>query len=135
MDDLFAKIIRGEIPSTKIYEDENTFAFLDITPVNKGHVLVIPKTFYRNILDIEEEDWCRLMETVRTIATAVKKATNADGINIVMNNEPAGGQEVFHAHVHIVPRFNGDGMVQKPKRTEYGEGEKEKYGEMITSAL
>lgn len=135
MDDLFIKIIKGEIPSTKVYEDEDTFAFLDINPVNLGHVLIIPKKFYRNVLDIEEKDWGLLMETVRKIAVAVKAATKADGINVYMNNEPAGGQEVFHAHVHVIPRFNGDGMLSKAKHTEYKEGEQEKYGEMIRNKI
>lgn len=135
MDDLFVKIIKGEIPSTKIYEDENTFAFLDTDPVNKGHALVIPKKLYRNVLDIEKEDWGRLMETVRKIAIAIKTATKADGINIYMNNEAAANQKVFHAHVHIIPRFDGDNMITPAKHVEYKDGEKDEYGEMIKNEL
>lgn len=110
MDDtIFGKIIRREIPADIVYEDDETLAFLDITPVNPGHTLVIPKKAARNVLDIDAASWGKVMETVRKIAPAVKAATEADGINLMMNNEAPAGQVVFHAHVHIIPRFKNDG--------------------------
>ena len=135
MDDLFLKIIRGEIPSSKVYEDEHTFAFLDIHPHNKGHVLVIPKTQYRNILDIEEETFCTLMKTVRKLAPAIMKATGAEGINIGMNNEKAAGQEIFHAHIHVIPRYSGDNVYQHARHTSYEKGEMDAVAESIKKAL
>ena len=108
-DCLFCGIIAGEIPSEKVYEDDATYAFLDIHPVNRGHALVIPKTHATNIYDIPREDFCTLMETVRHLAPVVKGAVNADGINLAMNNDSAAGQLIFHAHIHIIPRFDTDG--------------------------
>ncbi len=106
---IFTKIIRGEIPSEKIYEDQDTFAFLDITPVNSGHVLVVPKLQYETIFEAPKESWSAVMETVRMLAPKIKAALSADGINIMMNNGSAAGQVVPHVHVHIIPRFKGDG--------------------------
>ncbi|MFC1730830.1 HIT family protein [candidate division KSB1 bacterium] len=134
MNDLFLKIIKGEIPSEKIYEDDKTYAFLDINPNNPGHTLVIPKESSRNIFDIKEEDWQALMETVRKLAPSIKEAMQADGINIHMNNEPAAFQEVFHTHIHIIPRFKDDGF--KPfGGTPYKEGEEKRVGEKIRSII
>ena len=135
MNDLFLKIIKGELPSAKIYEDEHTFAFLDINPHNKGHALVVPKTQYRNILDIPEDVLCALMKTVRKLAPAIMKATKADGLNLGMNNEKAGGQEILHAHVHIVPRFENDGIYKGAKHTSYSPGEREALAEIIRKEI
>ena len=104
---IFAKILRGEIPCTKIYEDENTFAFMDIMPRCDGHCLVLPKAPARNIFDIDPSDLASVMETTQKLSRAVMKAFDADGITIKQSNESAGDQAVFHLHVHIVPRFNG----------------------------
>jgi len=133
-DDLFLKIVKGEIPSHKIYEDEYTFAFLDIAPNNHGHTLVIPKERFKDIYDIPEETLCRVMNAVKKVSVAVKKATNADGINIAMNNEPAAGQIVLHAHIHVIPRFKDDGYKHWGKK-EYKEGEAEKVAEKIRAEL
>jgi histidine triad (HIT) family protein len=133
-DAIFAKIIRREIPAHIIFEDEKTLAFLDISPVNQGHVLVIPKEPARNILDIDPANWAALMETVRRLAKIVKEVTGADGINIDMNNEAAAGQIVFWAHVHIVPRFVGDMHVTR-QHTTYGDGEAEAMAERLRAAL
>lgn len=135
MDDIFLKIVRGEIPAHKVYEDEHTLAFLDIKPHSKGHVLVIPKEQYRNILDIPEETLCNMIRTVKKIAPAVKEAVGADGLNIGMNNEHAAGQEVFHAHMHIIPRIEGDNVYRSPKHTSYEDGEMERVAEKIRSKL
>ena len=135
MEDLFLKISRREIPSACVYEDERFFAFLDIQPCNKGHVLVIPKMHFRNIFDMDAESFSALARVVHTIALATKEATGADGINIVMNNEVAAGQEIFHAHVHIIPRFVDDKVFAPPRHTTYAEGEMETVAEEIRSAL
>ncbi|HEC33056.1 MAG TPA: HIT family protein [Candidatus Kaiserbacteria bacterium] len=134
MKDLFIKIINGELPSEKIYEDDMTYAFLDINPTNKGHTLVVPKNHSENIYDIKEEDWTAVMKTVRLLSPKIKKALNADGINIIMNNEKSAGQLVPHSHVHIIPRYEADGFKHW-KGTPYQEGEMERIGEKIRSVL
>ncbi len=110
MDCLFCKIINGEIPSKKIYEDEFSFAFLDINPINQGHTLLVPKKHSRNIFDIDEETLKNLSPALKKVSIAVKKGTKADGINIHINNEPSAGQVVFHTHIHIIPRFEKDSI-------------------------
>lgn len=107
-DCLFCKIIAGEVPSTKVYEDEHSYAFLDITPVAPGHVLLVPKEHARNLFDVSEDTLKNTMPALKKLTRAVKEATNADGINIHVNNEPAAGQAVFHLHFHIIPRFADD---------------------------
>lgn len=134
MDDIYCKIIRGELPSTKIYEDDNVIAILDINYVNKGHALVIHKECYRNILSIPEDKWIEMAKVIHKIAPAVKKGSKADGLNIIMNTEPAGHQQIFHIHAHIIPRHEDDGIEPWPQQS-YKEGEKEKYGEMIRSEI
>lgn len=129
-DCLFCKIIAGEIPSERVFEDAHAYAFLDIHPVNKGHTLVVPKTHAENIYDITSEGFSALMETVRALSPIVKKAVEADGINIGMNNGGAAGQIIFHAHVHIIPRYGDDGF-RHWHGAPYEEGEIEKIGEMI----
>ena len=102
---IFAKILRGEMPAHKIFEDDDTYAFLDIMPRSKGHSLVIPKKPAVNMMDIEADDLCVLMRTVHKLAPFVRKAMGADGFVIQQFNEAAAGQMVFHIHFHIVPRF------------------------------
>jgi histidine triad (HIT) family protein len=109
---IFAKILRGEIPAHKVYEDEQVLAFMDIMPRADGHVLVIPKQAARNILDIAPEALSALVIAVQKVAKAVKMAMNADGLTIQQFNEPAGGQVVFHIHFHVIPRF--EGVPMKP---------------------
>jgi histidine triad (HIT) family protein len=104
---VFAKILRGELPCQKVYEDEATLALMDIMPRADGHVLVIPKNPARTILDAAEADLTRTILSVQKIARAVKDAMNADGLTIQQFNEPAGGQVVFHLHFHILPRWDG----------------------------
>jgi histidine triad (HIT) family protein len=109
---VFAKILRGDLPCHKVYEDERAFAFLDIMPRAPGHTLVIPKASARNILDVKPDDLCHLMGVVQKIARAAVKVFSADGVTIQQFNEPAGGQVVFHLHVHVIPRKHG--MPLKP---------------------
>ena len=107
-DNIFAKILRGELPSHKLYEDDETFVFLDIMPRADGHCLVIPKTPCRNILDASEDQMAAVMRTTQKVARAVMAAFGADGVTLQQFNEAAGGQEVFHLHMHILPRREGD---------------------------
>ncbi|NMG41237.1 HIT domain-containing protein [Chelativorans sp. ZYF759] len=107
---IFAKIVRGELPCHKFYEDEATFAFMDIMPRGDGHALVIPKEPARNVLDVEADSLAAVMRTVQKVARASMKAFGADGVTVQQFNEPAGGQVVFHLHFHIIPRFDGVGL-------------------------
>jgi histidine triad (HIT) family protein len=103
----FAKILRGELPAHKVYENDKAFAFLDIMPRAPGHTLVIPKAPVRTILDISPDDLAALIKTTQTVARAAVSAFAADGLTIQQFNEPAGGQVVFHVHIHVIPRQNG----------------------------
>jgi len=134
-DCLFCKIISGEIPATKVYEDDMTFAFLDIKPTNIGHTLVVPKKHSRNILDIEKEDLCAVYKTSQKIAKAIMKGLKVDGINITSNNEPSAGQLVFHSHVHIVPRLETDGFRHWQGKRKYNEGEDIETAKMISENI
>jgi histidine triad (HIT) family protein len=129
---IFEKIVAGEIPSHKVYEDNDTFAFLEIQPHSAGHTLVIPKKPYENIHELPEDIAQKLILSVQKVANAIKKATNADGIKLMMHNGKAAGQIVFHAHIHIIPRFEND---QWPKKYEYSDGEAESVAEKIRQEI
>ncbi len=105
---IFAKMLRDEIPAVKVYEDDKTMAFMDIMPRGDGHMLVIPKAPSRNILDVDMADMTAVMTTVQKLSRAAIKAFHADGITIQQFSETAGGQVVFHLHVHVIPRFEGE---------------------------
>jgi histidine triad (HIT) family protein len=105
---IFAKILRGEIPAFKVYEDERTLAFMDVMPQSEGHTLVIPKTAARNLFDIDPESLASLIKSTQHVAKAVQKAFKPDGMRIIQFNEPAAGQTVFHIHFHIVPCYEGE---------------------------
>jgi histidine triad (HIT) family protein len=112
---VFAKILRGEIPAHVVYEDDATLAFMDVMPAVDGHLLVIPKAKARNILDITPRDLAAVIETVRKMALAAKKAFVADGVTIQQFSEAAGGQEVFHLHFHVMPRQAADHVRKLPR--------------------
>jgi histidine triad (HIT) family protein len=112
---VFAKILRGELPAYKVYEDDKAFAFLDIMPRAPGHTLVVPKNPARNILDIDPEDLAHVAKVAQKVAKAAVTVFGADGITIQQFNENAGGQVVFHLHMHVVPRK--DGVAMKPPAT------------------
>ena len=112
---IFAKILRGESPSHKIYEDEHTLAFMDVMPEAEGHVLVIPKEGAENILDLSPAGLAALMATTQKVAKAVDKALSPDGILLKQYNRAAAGQSVFHVHFHIVPRWEGVPMAPHGK--------------------
>ncbi len=104
---VFAKILRGELPAHKVYEDDRAFAFLDIMPRSPGHTLVIPKAPARNILDVAPDDLAHVMKVAQKIAKAGMTVFNADGVTVQQFSESAGGQVVFHLHVHVMPRVAG----------------------------
>ena len=105
-DCIFCKIIAGEIPSSKVYEDNQIVAFLDISQVTPGHTLVVPKQHFRNLLEMDADNTSQLFARVPDIARKVMKATGAKGMNILNNNEEIAGQTVFHTHVHLAPRYD-----------------------------
>ncbi|HEM3701814.1 TPA: HIT family protein [Streptococcus suis] len=110
-DCIFCKIVAGEIPASKVYEDDHVLAFLDITQVTKGHTLVIPKKHYRNVLDMDAETAGQVFSVVPALARQLKEKLAASGLNIVNNNEEVAGQTVFHTHIHLLPRFDkNDGL-------------------------
>ena len=115
-DNVFAKILRGEFPSYKVYEDDKALAFLDIMPRAPGHTLVLPKAPARNILDVAPDDLAHVIRVAQRIAKAGMKAFDAQGVTIQQFNESAGGQVVFHLHVHVIPRK--DGAQMKPPASE-----------------
>ncbi len=118
---VFAKILRGEMPAHKVYETDKVLAFMDIMPRADGHVLVIPKAAARNILDINPDDLADLAKAAQFVAKGVKKAMAADGLTIQQFNESAGGQVVFHIHVHVLPRWEGVALRPHTGAMESGE--------------
>ena len=119
---IFCKIAQKQVPSSLVYEDEKTVAFLDIRPLNEGHTLIIPKEHYVNIFDIPQELLCHIHSVTKKVAQAVEKATHADGISIIQQNGEAAGQEIFHLHVHVIPRFEGQKL---PRLSELSEADRE----------
>ena len=134
-DEIFEKIIKKEAEANIVYEDDFTLAFLNINPVHKGHTLVIPKKKYRNIFDITKDDLCHLIESVRKVAKAVRASTNADGVNIIQNNESAASQVIFHIHFHIIPRFENDNLEVWPHTKYSSDEEFKEVGRKIRSEL
>ena len=134
-DCIFCKIISGEIPATKVYEDNDVFAFLDIQPINFGHVLVIPKEHYKDLSVTPKELVCKSMEVVHKLIPVIKKATGADAVNIGINIGENAGQEVFHTHIHIMPRFSDDGYEVWHSKKTYAEGEMDKMSALISEQI
>jgi len=124
---VFCKIVAGEIPSEKIYEDDDILAFLDVTPINAGHALVIPKKHYENLFDLPDDILKKISIKLRDLGKAVKEGVEAEGLNIGMNNREAAGQLVPHAHFHLIPRYVSDGY-------KHWGGRKYKDGEISTVA-
>lgn len=104
---IFAKILRGDIPSHKVFEDDSALVMMDIFPQSKGHTLVIPKSASRNLLDADPADLSQIMPLVQRVARALKSATGADGIRLAQFNEASAGQTVFHLHFHLIPVYEG----------------------------
>ena len=115
---VFAKILRGELPAQKVHEDAETMAFMDIMPRCQGHTLVIPKTPARNLLDASPAQLAACMKTVQKVSVAVMKAFDATGITLAQFNEPSGGQVVFHLHFHVMPRWDGVALAAHTDKME-----------------
>ncbi|MBN2457994.1 HIT family protein [Candidatus Woesearchaeota archaeon] len=133
-DCIFCKIIKGDIPCSKVYEDEDFLAFLDIGPVNKGHTLIIPKEHHETLLDTPDYIMERIGPIIRKVAAAVKSVTGADGLNVMQSNNASAGQIVPHLHFHLIPRFQKDGFKHWPQG-QYKEGEMEEYRTKIAKLL
>ena len=132
---IFCKIVKGEIPCAKIFEDEQVISFLDISPANKGHALIITKEHYETLLETPDETLSDLMPKAKRIARAMSSALGNKGFNVVMNNGKAAGQVVSHAHIHIIPRFDGDGMRVDWSHKKYIGKELDEFKEKIKSFL
>ena len=117
---IFAKILRGEIPCHKVYEDADAFVFMDVMPQSVGHALVVPKAASRNVLDADPAVLAKILPLVQKISVAAKAAFKADGITVMQFNEPAGGQTVFHLHYHVIPRYDGVALKEHTGKMEDG---------------
>ena len=134
-DCIFCKIAEGKFSADKIYEDKNVFAFLDISPVNFGHALVIPKKHFENLNSIDEGYFCDVMKISKKISDALIKSLKADGTNITINNGKAAGQLVPHLHVHIIPRFSDDKLKYDWPTKKYPDGEMKKIADKLRKNL
>ena len=132
---IFCKIIKGEIPSQKIFENENTFAFLDINPASFGHALVIPKKHYETLIDVPDEELKQLIISVKKVSTAIMYATNIKGFNILQNNGKIAGQIVNHVHFHIIPREENDSINFSLGSNQVETSELEKTAKLIKEKL
>ena len=134
MDCIFCKIIAGDVPAYQVYEDENVLAFLDVAPVNYGHILVIPKGHFANLEEIPEEKLAAVAAAVKKVGQALKRGLGAAGYNVQVNNDPVAGQVVPHLHFHVIPRQAGDGLKLWPQG-KYADGEADEVAEKIKKAL
>lgn len=132
---IFCKIAMGEIPSTKLYEDERVLSFLDINPAAKGHALVIPKKHYHTLLDMPHEELKEVMEVVQKVAAAIMSTLQAEGFNIIQSNKEVAGQVIPHVHFHIIPRSKGDNLNFQWEHGKAEQEELKKYAEMIKEKL
>ena len=132
---IFCKIVRKQAPASIIYEDETVIVFLDIRPLNIGHTLVIPKKHYVDIFDIPENQLSQVHKVAKRVSVAVKKATNADGISIIQQNGKAAAQDIFHLHVHVVPRFEGQKLPSFSALREVERGKLEVMAKKIKQQL
>lgn len=115
----FCRIIKGEIPSAKVYEDELVLVFLDIAPFNLGHSLVVPKDHHHSVTTLPAEYLARMMSVAARVAPAIMRATGAEGFNLFLNNGSVAGQVVPHSHLHILPRFANDGVIIQAASKKY----------------
>ena len=132
---IFCKIANGIIPSATVYEDDDFRTILDIAPAHKGHTIILPKTHAANLFEIDDATAAKLLPVAKKVAAAVKKVTGCDGINILQNNGEAAGQTVFHLHVHVVPRFEGDGILPVWPQGSYADGEAAELASKIKAEM
>ncbi len=131
MSTLFTKIIRGDIPAEKIYEDDLCIVILDIAPVNKGHALVISRNEYETIADCPDDELSHLMAAAKRTAVKMEQALDIDGYNILINNKAASGQEIPHLHIHVIPRYSGDGKSPIFRKESYLNDEMEETAQLL----
>lgn len=136
---IFSKIIDGEIPSYKVYENEHVYAFLDISQVSKGHTLLIPKKASKNIFEIDPETMKHIAEALPIVANAIKEAFQPDGLNIIQNNGEYASQSVFHIHFHLIPRYKDDidgfGYVWNTNESRIDDDQKEQIAQSIQNHI
>ena len=132
---IFTRIINREIPADIIYEDDSVMAFLTIEPINQGHTLIVPKVPFTNIFDADESVIGHMMSIAKKISNAIIASELGDGVNLIMNNGTTAGQEVFHAHLHVVPSHEHDNSLAKPTHVAYAPGESHLIANTISSAL
>ena len=135
MDCIFCKIVRGEIPAQKVYETDKSVAILDLYPLNKGHVLVLSKDHYERVVEIPPDVWQDMALAAREVAKGILKAFDPDGYHLLINNGDAAGQEIAHAHLHVIPRFYDDGVAFGWRHLKYDEEELKEYGDRLRQAL
>ena len=131
METIFTKIERGDIPSTKVYEDDVCFVIMDINPVKKGHCLVIARQSYPNVGACPDEILTHMILVAKRIEDRQRKVLGNQGSNIIINNDPASGQEVPHIHIHVIPRFDGDGRKHFQEHDKYADGEMKALGDKL----
>jgi len=134
-DCIFCRIVAGDIPSAKVYEDENCLAFMDINPLAEGHTLLVPKKHAETIYDMSPEAVASLTALLPRLARAVRKAANAEGLNILQNNGACSGQAVMHVHFHLIPRVPGDGLGYRWNAGKYQEGRLEQLQSRVRKAF
>lgn len=134
-DCIFCKLANGEIPTQTVYEDEDFRAILDIAPANKGHVIILPKKHFENLLEADPDVASKALVVAQKIGNAQKKALGADGVNVLQNNGVAAWQSVFHLHIHVIPRFDDDQVVFPWRTLSYAEGEAEEYAAKLRECL
>jgi len=133
-DCIFCRIAAGEAPAARVLETPTVLAFLDIAPVHYGHTLVIPKSHYQNLLELPDALWTEMGQVCRRVAQALRATLHAQGFNLGMNNFEAAGQVVFHAHLHVIPRYHTDGLKLFPQES-YRPGDLEKTGAQLRRFL
>jgi histidine triad (HIT) family protein len=134
MDCPFCQIARHQAPAQIVYEDDRTVAFLDINPVSRGHTLVIPKGHYPDLFELSPGDWQAVALTAQRVAKAIKAGLGAEGLNLLQSNGPVAGQVVFHFHLHLIPRYRGDGL-RLGHRSPYREQDFPETARRIREAL
>ncbi len=132
---IFCRIVKGELPSTQVYEDADVLAFLDINPVFAGHTLLIPKGHYATLLDLPDDLCAKMLPALARVGRAVMTGVKADGFNCLQNNFVASGQIVFHSHWHIIPRFDGDGLKHWPHKANLDAAAMHAVAEAIRAAV
>ncbi len=135
MNCIFCNIINGEIPGEKVYETEKSMAILDLFPLNKGHVLVLPKNHYEKLVEIPLEELQDMIQVAYKVTQGMINALNPDGYHLLMNNGKTAGQEIDHSHLHIIPRFSNDRVAFGWRHLKYQEEELKAYGEKLRHAI